>query len=532
MISSSCALVGVVSAEGIDDAASASVDEASKDEEISVDIDNLPEKEEGTNRFFFYLPTLWAENNPYTETAGIYWWEGTDRCTSWPGYEAKPTGFENVYYYDVPADVTNIVWNNFVDGGIDDSQEIYAFARQTKTLNCEFYDPGESDFYPNGTESYDNMIYVIDFDKTEINEFSGKDIFCGEWFYYYGNGEYGLAKDKESAKTVYTGDSIDLSQIAPEEEATIPTEPTENTVPSELPVPTTPEAIDPDTAERPENTYRYYFYIPKDWTINNPYSVSAGIYWWEGTDRCSSWPGYQAKFTGDEGIYYYDVPTDVTSIIWNNFVNGGTDPEAEIYNFAYKSGNVGSEYYDPLESRFYPEGTDNFDNMIYIVDLENIDYNAFVSGGIIPGLWFYYYGDGEYGLAENKADAKIVYTADTLNLDEVYDAEFGEHTLPTVPSEPTETTEPTTATDPTETTEPTEESSSTDPTTAPVEKFELGDVNRDGKLNIRDATIIQKHLAKMVTLDEGALALADFYLNGKVNIKDATTIQKKIAGLI
>lgn len=66
----------------------------------------------------------------------------------------------------------------------------------------------------------------------------------------------------------------------------------------------------------------------------------------------------------------------------------------------------------------------------------------------------------------------------------------------------------------------------------PEAEFELGDANKDGKLNIRDATIIQKHLAKMVTLDENAVALADFDLNGKVNIKDATMIQKKIAGLI
>lgn len=63
-------------------------------------------------------------------------------------------------------------------------------------------------------------------------------------------------------------------------------------------------------------------------------------------------------------------------------------------------------------------------------------------------------------------------------------------------------------------------------------QFENGDVNKDGKLNIKDATNIQKYLAKMAEFDEEALALADYDGNGKLNIKDATTIQKKIAGLI
>lgn len=60
----------------------------------------------------------------------------------------------------------------------------------------------------------------------------------------------------------------------------------------------------------------------------------------------------------------------------------------------------------------------------------------------------------------------------------------------------------------------------------------LGDVNMDSKLNIRDATAIQKHLASIATLDAKALAVADFNKDGKINIKDATAIQKKLAGLI
>lgn len=72
----------------------------------------------------------------------------------------------------------------------------------------------------------------------------------------------------------------------------------------------------------------------------------------------------------------------------------------------------------------------------------------------------------------------------------------------------------------------------TEPTTPDNPLFMQGDVNRDGKLNIRDATLIQKYLAKMVTADDLSLLAADYNLDGKINIKDATTIQKKLAGLI
>ena len=59
----------------------------------------------------------------------------------------------------------------------------------------------------------------------------------------------------------------------------------------------------------------------------------------------------------------------------------------------------------------------------------------------------------------------------------------------------------------------------------------LGDITLDGKLNIRDATLLQKHLAGMTSLGETALKYADVDQNGKLNIRDATAIQKQISGL-
>lgn len=77
-----------------------------------------------------------------------------------------------------------------------------------------------------------------------------------------------------------------------------------------------------------------------------------------------------------------------------------------------------------------------------------------------------------------------------------------------------------------------DEPSDTDATTPDEQNYLLGDVNRDGKLNIRDATLIQKYLAKIAALDDEQMIIADITLDKKVNIKDATYIQKKIANII
>ena len=66
-------------------------------------------------------------------------------------------------------------------------------------------------------------------------------------------------------------------------------------------------------------------------------------------------------------------------------------------------------------------------------------------------------------------------------------------------------------------------------TTTPASSFNKGDVNRDNTININDATMIQRYLAKYNDLDDEQLILADATGDGFVTIKDATEIQKYIA---
>lgn len=58
------------------------------------------------------------------------------------------------------------------------------------------------------------------------------------------------------------------------------------------------------------------------------------------------------------------------------------------------------------------------------------------------------------------------------------------------------------------------------------QKYELGDVNLDGVVNIKDATEIQKYGVELVSLNTLQLSLADFNKDGLVNISDATEIQR------
>ncbi len=111
-----------------------------------------------------------------------------------------------------------------------------------------------------------------------------------------------------------------------------------------------------------------------------------------------------------------------------------------------------------------------------------------------------------------------------------------------------ESTNPTDSTDSTEPSEPTKPSTGdestpsepvnpTTPSTGgetkpsdPVEdKGILGDVNHDGKVNIKDATLIQKFAAKLQDFTDAEKFRADVNADTKVNIKDATAIQKFVA---
>lgn len=51
-------------------------------------------------------------------------------------------------------------------------------------------------------------------------------------------------------------------------------------------------------------------------------------------------------------------------------------------------------------------------------------------------------------------------------------------------------------------------------------------MNGDGKISIKDATFIQKAVAKIIALSDAESLRANVNSDKKVNVKDATAIQK------
>lgn len=62
-----------------------------------------------------------------------------------------------------------------------------------------------------------------------------------------------------------------------------------------------------------------------------------------------------------------------------------------------------------------------------------------------------------------------------------------------------------------------------------ADKVIPGDTNLDGKVNIKDATLIQKVAASLVSQPDHYMETSDVDLNGSVNVKDATVIQRFLA---
>ena len=153
---------------------------------------------------YFKMPTSgehsWA--NEYNELdgvnrAGIYWWQGSMNLNPWPGAKMTIVDAEQgIFSANVPYEsdeLTNIIFNNAVDGGTDKTTPQYAAAQQTVNVNCQGYEPGESDTMPEGTskDNFDGCIFICKPAEVTTSEYSGKETFFGDWYFYYGDGCYG-----------------------------------------------------------------------------------------------------------------------------------------------------------------------------------------------------------------------------------------------------------------------------------------------------------------------------------------------------
>lgn len=242
----------------------------------------------GTYRYYFAMPKEWYSAN--TNTAGAYWWNGTDACgavdgsggtLAWPGYKVQKSEVEDIYYLDCPTDVPTIVWNNYLDGGKDKENPKYLEAKQAKDAGTEYYSADDSDLYDfdwfaemeesyNGDKAalgdfadnffmeeeygfglsfnFDNMIFVLDLNKTDEN-FEGKKTYVGDWYFYYGNGEYGTYPTKEEA--IEKGTFKKTTDAPSTKDTPDPTKPADPTDPGKKPG---QPSTDPASATKPAST--------------------------------------------------------------------------------------------------------------------------------------------------------------------------------------------------------------------------------------------------------------------------------------
>ena len=247
----------------------------------------------GTYRYYFALPNTWLSE--YSDSAGAYWYNGTDACGAvdgsggdlkWPGYKAQRDEYKSsnygLYYVDCPTDVPQIIWNNYTDGGEDKEAPIYLTAKQSNDANTEFYVADDSDLYDqdwfdemeesfNGDKAklgdfadnffydevydlgfalnFDNMIFVVPAEPNGEN-FQGKPTYNGDWYFYYGNGEYGTYPTKEEAEE--KGTLLSLENVATPDEPT-PTNPGSNDPTDPGKKPGQP-STDPASATKPAST--------------------------------------------------------------------------------------------------------------------------------------------------------------------------------------------------------------------------------------------------------------------------------------
>ncbi len=158
-----------------------------------------------TNRYYFQMPDgvhgMRGKNgnvasswyNAYTQGAGVYWWGfAPAACEAWTGYQAMTDdAAQHIYYVNMPKQTVAFVWNNGIDGTMDEEYPLYYLTAHTVDVPSEYPDPGEYTTMPEGADSFDECIFIVDPDAITINPLSNRQTCGGTWYFYYGDGCYG-----------------------------------------------------------------------------------------------------------------------------------------------------------------------------------------------------------------------------------------------------------------------------------------------------------------------------------------------------
>ena len=272
-----------------------------------------------TKRYYFQLPDgtngpIGANNSEkavswkheYNEgLCSVYYWFTTTEeqpeapypVEEWTGYLCETGDADNIYYADVPAAVSTIIFNNSTNGGKSgDDNPYFGLNRQTANISVSTeptvkgksngvatYANYPNEFFTNfridgeGDDSvanYDGMIFILNPDAVKANAFSGAYSVGGSWYYYYGNGCYGYTIDATDMKTSCLNPDHDHSNDTPETQPETSEPETSEPETTEPQPETQPEtAPEPETTEPDEEGAYYIIGSMTDWAVSVDYKL-------------------------------------------------------------------------------------------------------------------------------------------------------------------------------------------------------------------------------------------------------------------
>jgi len=260
---------------------------------------------------------------------------------------------------------------------------------------------------------------------------------------------------------------------------------------------------------------------------NNAWNGDLGV-----NDVSVEWFGTSKTITY---TFTFDAATDVSEIVFRNVriasnrafgtlvINGSTIVMSGQWT---KTPVAGAPLYgqdgDAVEQYF---------DVSVAVDLQGITE---LSIGLITDMYVCQYDEiMAFGAAGDEPSSDVEPSEETSEeTSEVISSEDSEETSEVITSEESEESEETSFDITSEESEETSEETSDDETSDDVADVVYGDVNNDGAVNSLDAAQTLKHDAKLITLDDAALAAADVNGDGTVNSLDAAQVLKFDAKLI
>ncbi len=264
-------------------------------------------------------------------------------------------------------------------------------------------------------------------------------------------------------------------------------------------------------------------------------NIKAYVYDESGSDviKNAAWPGEAMEYDSSTGLYSYDVPDELTKGLVIFSGDNGRYPgdgakglEINETNMIFKAGNSWTPYNG---EHVDPKPTEDPNNSVTVyVNAASLGYSS-------PNIYYWSSktdsGPKQWpGVAMTKYKDNIFKATFPKEYDMCIFNQNGQTGNLTVPGNNyiydngtwtvyEDAEQPTTQA-------PTIQTTTQAPTTVPVtDKVLVGDANQDGKVNVVDATEIQKHIVEMVQLSGKALKAADTNNDGSVNIKDVTAIQ-------